>query len=425
MKNAIILTILLILVAITSVMAQPTFNVTTNRTAASLSVPSPCTNCRFNISNGVTLTFTTNQILRNATITGGNVDVNTGRTLTFNTTASTLTNTKVNFASGANLVSSAAVTLNNSTYTFLGTAVATITGAVNMVASSMKFLGSSHMQADGAFNMSSASSLVVGDGTPASTAFVNFNSWGGLNEYDLSYITLLGSNNTFINYLPFNLATGALWTIWNLLNCGIPGLNSCSAGSVYGPATVAVGGVSSNATLPVRLSAFGVKLTGVTSNLTWTTDNEQKSSRFEIERSVDGINWNRIGSVKAQGNSTVKINYSYSDVLKGESVMSYRLKIIDQDATFAYSPIKTVKTQGGVAEMKIFPNPATEYVVITAKNNANKMNVQLINLNGQILKQTNGNGNIQMSVNGVNAGSYVLRVTDATGTAQSFKLMIN
>ncbi|HTE07471.1 MAG TPA: T9SS type A sorting domain-containing protein, partial [Flavitalea sp.] len=81
--------------------------------------------------------------------------------------------------------------------------------------------------------------------------------------------------------------------------------------------------------------------------------------------------------------------------------------------------------QGGIAEMKIFPNPATEYVVITAKNNENKMNVQLINLNGQILKQTNGNGNIQMSVNGVNAGSYVLRVIDATGTAQSFKLMIN
>ncbi|HLA52415.1 MAG TPA: T9SS type A sorting domain-containing protein, partial [Flavitalea sp.] len=128
---------------------------------------------------------------------------------------------------------------------------------------------------------------------------------------------------------------------------------------------------------------------------------------------------------KAQGNSTVKVNYSYNDILKGESVMSYRLKIVDQDETFAYSPIKTVKTEGGLAEMKIFPNPATEYVVITAKNNANKMNVQLINLNGQILKQTNGNGNIQMSVNGVNAGSYVLRVTDATGTAQSFKLMIN
>jgi len=30
-----------------------------------------------------------------------------------------------------------------------------------------------------------------------------------------------------------------------------------------------------------------------------------------------------------------------------------------------------------------------------------------------------------MSVNDVNAGSYVLRVIDATGTAQSFKLMIN
>jgi len=372
MKNAIILTILLILVAITSVMAQ-TFNVTTNKTAASLSVPTTCTNCTFNISTGATLTFTTNQTLRNATITGGNVAVNTGRTLTFNTTASTLTNTKVTFASGSNLVSSATVTLNNTTYTFLGTAVATVTGTVNMVASSLKFLGSSHMQVDGAFNMSSASSIIVGDGTPASTAFVNFNTWL-LSTADLSYITMLGSNNSYINWRPYNLLTGAIWSILTQINCGILGFNSCTAGTTYGPSTLTVGGVISNATLPVKLSAFNVKLTGVTSNLTWTTDNEQKSSRFEIERSVDGINWNRIGSVKAQGNSTVKINYAYSDVLKGESVMSYRLKIIDQDATFAYSPIKTVKTQGGIAEMKIFPNPATEYVVITAKNNANKMN---------------------------------------------------
>ncbi len=422
MKNAIILTILLILVAI-SAMAQ-TYNVTTNRTAASLSVPTTCTNCTFNISNGVTLTFTQNQTLRNATITGGNVNVNTGRTLTFNTTASRLTNTMVNFASGSNLVSSAPVTLNNSTFTFLGTAVATVTGTVNMVASSMKFLGSSHMQVDGAFNMTGASSLIVGDGTPASTAFVNFNTWL-LSTLDLSYITMLGPNNSYINWRPYNLLTGAIWSILTQINCGVLGFNNCSAGTTYGPSTLTVGGVSSNATLPVKLSAFNVKLTGVTSNLTWTTDIEQKSSRFEIERSVDGINWNRIGSVKAQGNSTVKVNYAYNDILKGESVMSYRLKIIDEDASFAYSPIKTVKTQGGVAEMKIFPNPATEYVVITAKNNANKMNVQLINLNGQILKQSNGNGNIQMSVSGVNAGSYVVRVTDATGSAQSFKLMIN
>ncbi len=423
MKNATILTTLLILVAITNVMAQTTYNVTSNITTSALNVPSQCNNCRFIISSGATLTLNNDQYLQNVSFDGGTINVNPNKTMTFWAPGS-FTNTKVNFANGSTLISSGALTINNSTFTYLGSAKATFWAAVNMTASSMKFLGDAGMESTAAFNMSGTSSLIAGDGTSTSAAFIKFNG-GVLNEYDQSYITLLGVNNSYFNWSPYNQATTAIATAFNTFNCGVAGKPACSAPVVYGPAGLTIIGVGTNAILPVKLSAFNVKLTGVTSNLTWTTDIEQKSSRFEIERSVDGINWNRVGSVKAQGNSTVKVNYSYNDVLKGESVMSYRLKIIDQDATFAYSAIKTVKTQGGVAEMKIFPNPATEYVVISAKNNANKMNVQLINLNGQILKQTNGNGNIQMSVNGVNAGSYVVRVTDATGTAQSFKLMIN
>jgi len=423
MKTTITLITLLILVAITSITAQTTYNVTSNTTTSALNVPSQCNNCRFVISSGATLTLNSDQYLQNVSFDGGNIDVNPNKTMTFWAPGS-FTNTKVNFANGATLISSGALTINNSTFTYLGSAKATFWATVNMTASSMKFLGAAGMESTAAFNMSGTSSLIAGDGTSTSTAFINFNG-GTLSEYDNSYVTMLGINNYYFNWANYKIPTGTIKTTNNTINCGTPGKNACNAPTVYGPSSLTIVGVSSNAILPVKLSAFNVKLTGVTSNLTWTTDNEQKSSRFEIERSVDGINWNRIGSVKAQGNSTVKVNYSYNDILKGESVMSYRLKIVDQDETFAYSPIKTVKTEGGLAEMKIFPNPATEYVVITAKNNANKMNVQLINLNGQILKQTNGNGNIQMSVNGVNAGSYVLRVTDATGTAQSFKLMIN
>ncbi len=81
MKNAIILTILLILVAITSAMAQTVYNVTTNKTAVAAGIPTTCTNCRLNISNGVTLTLTQNQTLRNTIITGGNVAVNASKNI--------------------------------------------------------------------------------------------------------------------------------------------------------------------------------------------------------------------------------------------------------------------------------------------------------------------------------------------------------
>jgi len=42
--------------------------------------------------------------------------------------------------------------------------------------------------------------------------------------------------------------------------------------------------------------------------LKWSTAFEQNSDRFEIEKSIDGSNWNKIGTVRAAGNSsTIKI----------------------------------------------------------------------------------------------------------------------
>ncbi len=74
-------------------------------------------------------------------------------------------------------------------------------------------------------------------------------------------------------------------------------------------------GVASSAILPVKLSAFAVKLSSNSANIMWTTDMETNSNRFEIERSFDGISWIKIADVKSKGNSSVKTDYFYTDVL--------------------------------------------------------------------------------------------------------------
>ena len=129
-----------------------------------------------------------------------------------------------------------------------------------------------------------------------------------------------------------------------------------------------------------------------------------------------------IGSVKSKGNSTIVNKYSFTEVLKLNGTVSYRLKMVDQDETSAYSAIKTLKP-GSAVEMNIFPNPAVNYVVVNSNDNTNK-NVQLFSLSGQMLKQVNGSGNINIPVNEFQAGNYIVRVVDADGTAKSFKLMI-
>ena len=97
--------------------------------------------------------------------------------------------------------------------------------------------------------------------------------------------------------------------------------------------------------------------------------------------------------------------------------------MVDIDGTSAFSPIRTVKVAGTV-KMSIFPNPATNYVIITSKDNASK-NVQLINQYGQVVKQAAGAGNINLAVSEFNTGNYYVRVSDAAGAAETFKLVIN
>jgi hypothetical protein len=184
-------------------------------------------------------------------------------------------------------------------------------------------------------------------------------------------------------------------------------------------------GLSAAAVLPVKLSDFGVKLVaGDKAVISWTTEQELNADRFEIERSNDGINWKSAGTVKAKGNSATAVKYNFTDASMIRGTVSYRLKMIDQDETSEYSAIRSVKPASSFT-MSIYPNPATDYVVVNSQNGSSEnISIQLINQNGQLLKQITGTGKVNFSVNEFNTGNYFIRVSDSTGDAKTFKLLV-
>jgi PQQ-dependent dehydrogenase (s-GDH family) len=71
---------------------------------------------------------------------------------------------------------------------------------------------------------------------------------------------------------------------------------------------------SSLTTLPVRLLSFtGSLINNNATLLTWVTGNEVNTANFEIERSIDGNSYDKIGTVAASGTSSSETNYSYTD----------------------------------------------------------------------------------------------------------------
>ncbi|MBC8047150.1 MAG: hypothetical protein H7Y00_10170, partial [Fimbriimonadaceae bacterium] len=100
--------------------------------------------------------------------------------------------------------------------------------------------------------------------------------------------------------------------------------------------------------------------------LYWQTVNETNSKKFEIERSLSGIDFEFIAEVEAAGNSTAILNYYFTDDAPVFGNNYYRLKMIDADETFSYSNTINIYVKGeNFNNFIIYPNPVNENLIIS------------------------------------------------------------
>jgi len=97
--------------------------------------------------------------------------------------------------------------------------------------------------------------------------------------------------------------------------------------------------------LPVELTSFNAKAKGNTVELAWETATETKNKGFEIQRKGSDIIWQKAGYVKGNGTSNKPNKYSFSERLLKAGVIVYRLKLLDRDGNFSYSPEIEVKLE--------------------------------------------------------------------------------
>ena len=202
-------------------------------------------------------------------------------------------------------------------------------------------------------------------------------------------------------------------------------------GTVNGPASASTLRASpqfQSGTLPVKLSEFFVSAKGTGVALSWKTELEINSSHFDIERSTDSKQWNSIGTVQAAGNISAEQSYSFTDATPANGMNYYRLKIVDIDAKFEYSPIKTVSFTATALNVIAGPNPAYSLLNINVSAPGNDpYRLRLINRSGQVVfdqKYAASTTRLQLSVSNYADGTYFLEVTNGSGLRQINKVMI-
>lgn len=125
------------------------------------------------------------------------------------------------------------------------------------------------------------------------------------------------------------------------------------------------------APLPIELSYFSVEKSGNKVSLVWKTASEHNNAGFEIERSVNGnTGWQKIASVKGAGNSSREITYSFNDLSPVRGNNFYRLKQTDFDGAVKYSYIRSVKFDGNLKPIIIYPTVTKNKITINLSDNS-------------------------------------------------------
>ena len=168
-------------------------------------------------------------------------------------------------------------------------------------------------------------------------------------------------------------------------------------------------------------------------NLLWETANEINVSHFEIERSFNTSQWEKIGTVHAKRNSSDKQYYQYqddwSDIMNQPySTLYYRLKIMDSDAHYEYSNVKIVektKTQA----INIFHDRKGQSILLESNKDWNEIfTISIVDplgreIQSKIIEIKQGK-HIALELKSLPANLYFVLVQNKYGNVASKKVVI-
>jgi hypothetical protein len=166
--------------------------------------------------------------------------------------------------------------------------------------------------------------------------------------------------------------------------------------------------------LPIKLLAFNAaKNNNGTAKVWWVVNGDDNITNYVVEKSLNSKDFISIGNVKPMGSN----NYEFNDSKVLDNTTYYRVKFVDANGSFKYSNIVAVTPKKSI-KLEVFPNPATETVVISYPKTTVVGNVRLTTLEGKTLMNQNVSiGATQSSLNVSNlvSGSYIIILTDAEG----------
>ncbi|MBK7938888.1 MAG: T9SS type A sorting domain-containing protein [Lewinellaceae bacterium] len=185
--------------------------------------------------------------------------------------------------------------------------------------------------------------------------------------------------------------------------------------------------------LPVELLEFNAVIRDNSVKLAWSTASEKDNMGYDLERSAEGNNWSAIGFIPGKGTSNHRMDYFFEDKKPITGVNYYRLKQMDDNGKFEYSPIVVVDTdRGGDQPFDVFPNPSNSGLITVkvASQEEGDANLEVYDQTGirvfyKNIQLQEGTIVFPLSFSSFPQGAYSVRVKMPDGQVLLRKLLIH
>ncbi|MFT3980845.1 MAG: autotransporter-associated beta strand repeat-containing protein [Ferruginibacter sp.] len=175
----------------------------------------------------------------------------------------------------------------------------------------------------------------------------------------------------------------------------------------------------SGAVLPLKLLSFTATPENKTVKLRWKTASEINLQRFEVERSEDALQFTALSSVNAM-NTNGTHSYEYTDIFPSEKAIAYyRLKMIDTDGSYTYSPVEKVR-RNIKDNISVFPNPAKDIITVSYAALAEPATLSILAMDGKIVQQyrlAEGSSQLKADITTLAKGYYIISIAGEQTTA--------
>jgi hypothetical protein len=186
-----------------------------------------------------------------------------------------------------------------------------------------------------------------------------------------------------------------------------------------------------SAPLPISFTSIKAYQQGVNVAVEWKVAAELNVKQYEIEKSTDGINFDKSGTQQAKANNGSDMNYNWIDINPASGNNFYRIRSIENSGLVKYSSIAKVNIGKLNPSITVYPNPVTgkQFNMLFTNMDKGMYSIRLINALSQVVYinryiHVGGSATMGFNISNVAGGSYMMEIISPDNSKQTIRIQV-